>query len=60
MKLDFVIEKETKGAVQYKECKADGSMRSVSEGAAIGTLYLRKSALEGRIPKTIQVELTLP
>jgi hypothetical protein len=47
--LHFVVEKETKGAVRYKEVNADGS--DVFD-AKIGTLYMRKSVMPGKvIPK---------
>ena len=59
MKLNFIIEKETPGAVQYKEVNDSGVRKPIFE-AAIGTLYVRKSAMpQSGIPKAISVELTL-
>ena len=58
MKLYFKIEKQTPGAVQYKELDANGAKQSVAL-STIGTLYLRKSALGGNIPEDVTVELTL-
>jgi hypothetical protein len=53
--LHFAVEKETKGAVRFKEVNADGS--DVFD-AKIGTLYVRKSAMPGKVvPKlTITVK----
>lgn len=50
--LQFTIAKETKGAVQYKE---DGTGPG-TEGT-IGTLYVRKSALDGKVPSTLTVTI---
>jgi hypothetical protein len=44
--LHFKLEKETKGAVRFQECNADGT--DVFD-AKIGTLYVRKSAMPGRV-----------
>lgn len=46
-KLSFRIEKETKGALQYKEYGEDGKQADIAS-AMIGTLYLRKSAVDGK------------
>ena len=58
MKLHFKIEKQTPGAVQYKELDANGQKQTVAL-STIGTLYLRKSALGASIPEDITVELIL-
>jgi hypothetical protein len=50
--LQFTISKETKGAIQYKE---DGA--SSNAEAVVGTLYVRKSALEGKVPSTLTVTI---
>lgn len=52
--LHFVVEKETKGAVRYKETNADGSD---AFDAKVGTLYVRKSALPGKIVQTLVVTI---
>ena len=44
MKLQFVLEKETKGALRYKEVDSNGE--DVND-YKVGTLYLRKSAFVG-------------
>jgi hypothetical protein len=43
--LKFKIAKETKGALQYKEVDTDG--HGTSGDYVVGTLYLRKSAVDG-------------
>jgi hypothetical protein len=43
---EFTHAKETKGAHQYKETADDYK---------IGTLYLRKTAIDGDTPKTVKV-----
>lgn len=46
---EFSHAKTTKGAQQYKEDATDYK---------IGTLYLRKDALDGDTPKTVTVTVT--
>lgn len=46
-KLSFRIEKETKGALQYKEYTAEGQQADAAQ-MMIGTLYVRKSAVDGK------------
>jgi hypothetical protein len=41
----FVIDRETKGALRFQEVNSEGQQVDITE-ASIGTLYLRKSALE--------------
>lgn len=50
--LHFTVEKETKGAVRYKEVNADGSD---TFDAKIGTLYIRKSAMGGKLIDKVTV-----
>jgi hypothetical protein len=50
--LHFAVEKETKGAVRYKEVNPDGS--DVFD-AKIGTLYVRKSAMPGKVVPALTV-----
>jgi len=44
--LHFVVEKDTKGAVRYKEVNSDGTDALAPQ---IGTLYVRKSAIPGKV-----------
>lgn len=46
-KLNFRIEKETPGALQYKEYGEDGK-KADNTTAMVGTLYVRKSAVDGK------------
>lgn len=46
----FVLAKETKGAVRYNEVLEDGQ-----EEALIGSVYLRKTHLGGKVPSAIRV-----
>ena len=56
-KAAFVLEKETKGAVQYKEVD-EGLSDVKTEDYKIGTLYIRKTALEPPPwPRAIVVEV---
>lgn len=50
----FHKEKETKGAVRYKEVDSAGG-EMLLENAVIGTLYVRKSAIKGDIPNILRV-----
>lgn len=59
MDLNFKFEKETPGAVQFKEVDEAG-LRIEQRDAVIGTLYVRKTALEdGKVPATATVRLTI-
>jgi hypothetical protein len=58
MKLTFMLEKETPGAVQYKEVDTEGKRKPIFE-ATIGTLYVRKSAMPHGIVKALTVEVNL-
>jgi hypothetical protein len=49
--LTFTVEKETKGAVRYAEVTQKGE----EDSFAIGTLYLRKTALSEPYPETLTV-----
>ena len=51
----FTLERETKGAVRYAEVDSNGTVLAIGEGAKIGTLYIRKDALDGKIPLRIKV-----
>ncbi len=52
--LHFAFEKETKGAVRYKEVDAEGKD---AFDAKIGTVYVRKSALPGKIVQKFTMTL---
>jgi len=49
----FKLNKETKGALQYKEIAADGQEVTI-QNAAVGTLYVRKSFFTS-LPKELKV-----
>jgi hypothetical protein len=52
------LEKKTPGALQYKQIDRDGQViRRDQDGQVVGNLYLRKSAIEGRIPEKITVTI---
>jgi hypothetical protein len=50
----MVFERETKGAVRYQEVDSDGKALDILD-SIIGTLYIRKTALNGQAPKTVTV-----
>ena len=53
--LNFVVEKETKGAVRFKEVDDTGAD---AFAPAVGTLYVRKSAMPGgKIPQKLTVTI---
>ena len=54
----FTLEKPTKGAIRYQEVHDDGTVATIGDGAKIGVLYIRKSALDGDQPQKITVEVT--
>lgn len=60
MKATFQLERETKGALFYRELKSDGSPCTAPNdpGCIIGTLYVRKSAFDGERPKKLEVTLS--
>jgi len=49
LKLEMKLEKETKGAVRYQELAYDGSVKTIADGAILGTLYIRKAAFPGGV-----------
>ncbi|MCK1741350.1 hypothetical protein IVA80_10860 [Bradyrhizobium sp. 139] len=55
IKLHFAIEKQTKGAVRFKEVNADGSD---AFDPKIGTLYVRKSAMGGQLVEKLTLNVT--
>ena len=62
MRIEFVKERETKGAVLYKEVDNKGNIIESMYDAHIGSIYIRKSSLfmkEG-IPSKITVTVETP
>ncbi len=58
-KITFTLQTETKGAFRYQETDGSGQpRRGDSQGAVVGTLYIRKRALDGAAPDTLTVELS--
>ena len=58
MKLDFVLERETKGALRYQQVDNNGKPVTTNNGAEVGTLYVRKTAFNGSgFPKNLKVTL---
>jgi|TARA_R100000093_G_C1936557_1_gene70553 hypothetical protein len=55
--ISFGLERETKGAVRYYELDSAGNAISIKDGADIGTLYIRKSALNGSVPMLLEVTI---
>lgn len=51
----FLLDQETKGALRYKEVDDNGTPREITEGAKIGTLYIRKTAIPGKQPPALSV-----
>ena len=56
MNVEFTLEKETPGSLRFQETKG-GKVVKVADGAKIGTLYVRKDALDGDTPKKLKVEI---
>ncbi|WP_454627735.1 hypothetical protein [Bradyrhizobium cenepequi] len=55
-KLHFIVEKETKGAVRFKEVDDAGND---AFAPVVGTLYVRKSGMPGgKIPGKLTVTIT--
>lgn len=54
----FNFEKATTGAVRFQEANAEGVALTTADGAKIGTLYVRKTAVGDPQPKGAIVEVT--
>lgn len=54
----FKLERETKNAVRYMEVDGAGNEKALDAGAAIGTLYVRKSAFKDGTPETFTLTLS--
>jgi hypothetical protein len=55
--LVFTVEKETKGAIRFAEINPENNETKDFSEAVVGTLYVRKHALDGT-PTTIRVTIT--
>lgn len=53
----MAFERSTKGAVRFQEVTNDGTPINIADGAKIGTLYIRKSALDGTEPKSLSITI---
>ena len=51
VEMKFKFEKETKGAVRFKEVEGD-------KGFVVGTLYIRKTALQTPYPDEVKVTIS--
>lgn len=55
LKATFVLEKQTPGAIRFMEVDDAGQKLKTSDGAKIGTIYVRKTALGDTVPQKISV-----
>ena len=56
MIVKMTLEKMTPGAVRYQEVSADGQVvKQTDPGCVFGTIYIRKSGIQGEIPQNICV-----
>jgi|TARA_R100001530_G_scaffold63581_1_gene45713 hypothetical protein len=54
----FEFERETKGAIRYREINPDTEeVVTIQNGASVGTIYIRKSALNGEVPMFLRMVL---
>lgn len=54
----FQLEKQTPGALRYAEVDDTGkAIKSDIQGALIGSLYLRKAAMDGDMPQAFTITL---
>jgi hypothetical protein len=54
----FKLEKTTPGAVRYQEVDDSGNkLTTRSAKCVIGSLYIRKLALEGNVPQEMTVDI---
>lgn len=56
MKIRFKLERETKGAWRFTECDSKGVLIDSIADAKIGTIYIRKSAMNPA-PTFLRVEI---
>lgn len=53
----FKFRNETPGALRYEQITTDGKPFTIAMGALVGTLYLRKSAVNVDAPKLLKVDI---
>lgn len=58
LKVSFVLEKETKGALRYAEIDASGKIKEYPN-VVMGTIYLRKDALGEKKPSNLTIRINL-
>ena len=58
IKVKFQFEKSTNGTHRFQEVNSKGDVLKTNEGAAIGTLYIRKSIIGEDAPKGLEVTIT--
>jgi hypothetical protein len=51
----FTLDKETKGAVRYRQTTPEGQQLTGREDESLTNLYIRKTALASPYPKTLVV-----
>lgn len=55
--IEFILDRTTPGTARYQEVDAQGKPVRTREGAKIGTLYIRKTALSGQLPQRIRATI---
>ena len=56
----FKLEKQTPGALRYAETNEQGHpIKGDDEGAMIGSLYLRKAAMNGKVPESLTITVNV-
>lgn len=55
--VNFTLKKETPGAVCYQEL-VPGNPNPSMDDMVIGSLYIRKKALGGKVPQAVMVEVS--
>lgn len=53
----FMFERATPGTNRYMEVDGNGNKKSNADGAVIGTLYIRKTAVSGDLPKAFHIDI---
>jgi hypothetical protein len=59
LSINMLLSRDTKGALVYQEVNDAGEAIDATQGAKIGTLYVRKTAFPGSAPKAIGVTLSV-
>ena len=55
--IEFAFDRTTPGTARYQEIDAQGKPLRTRDGAVIGTLYIRKTALNGQVPQRIRATI---